>query len=177
MPGAFLKGNSSFPGMVFTVDEISRSWDVYGALTPNLVSNYEFIKNNNLSFTYYKLKHFIAISLHGTVIPSTVPYSGIEDDTSYIYSGSFTIPEPQFSVLEFDIGSTLACARHEHQASLNVIDERGDVFYHPTVDTRIGIININGVTEPTTLRVSVASGFMPHHTYTLSGIIMYEALA
>lgn len=177
MPGAFLKGNLSFPGATFTVDNISRSWDVYGALTPAVISNQQFLKENNLSFTYYKLKNFIAISVEGTIIPSTIPYSGSEDDASFIYSGSFTFPEQQVSTLQFDVGSTLACARHEYQTTLNVIDERGEVFYRPSVDTRLGLMNINGITEPNTLTLSVATGIMPHHIYTLSGIIMYEALS
>lgn len=177
MPGAFLKGNSSFPGALFVVDEISRSWDVYGALTPPVISNESFLKENNLSFTYYKLKNFIAIGVQGTIVPSTIPYSGSEDDTSFVYSGSFTFPEQQVSTLQFDVGSTLACARHEYQTTLDVIDERGEVFYRPTVDTRLGLMNINGITQPNTLTLSVATGIMPHHTYTLSGVIMYEALS
>lgn len=177
MPGAFLKGNSSFPGARFIVDEISRSWDNYGALTPSVISNEHFLKENNLSFTYYKLQNFVAIGVQGTIVPSTIPYSGSEDDTSFIYSGSFTFPEQQVSTLQFDVGSTLACARNEYQTTLNVIDERGEVFYRPSVDTRLGLMNMNGITQPNTLTLSVATGIMPHHTYTLSGVIMYEALS
>ena len=177
MPGAFFKGNSSFPGTTFIVDEISRPWDIYGALTPSVISNQQFLKENNLSFTYYKLQNFIAMSVEGTIVPSTVPYSGSEDDTSFLYSGSFAFPEQQLSTLQFDVGSTLACARYEYQTTLDIIDERGEVFYRPSVDTRLGMMNINGITEPNKLTLSVATGIMPHHTYTLSGVIMYEALS
>lgn len=177
MPGAYLKGNSSFPDTSFSVDHIARPWDVYGPLQPVLLLNAEFIKEHDLAFTYYKLKHLVVISVHGTIVPSTIPYTGKEDDTSFVYSGSFNFPEQNFSTLKFDIGSSLACDRNAYQAAMSVLDKRGEIFYDLSSDSRLGFMNINGNIAPNVLTLLVASGMMPHHIYTIAGVIMYEALS
>ena len=178
MPGAFLKGNSSFAGAKFIVDSLSRPWNVHGELTPPLdQADAPFVKASTLRFKYYKLKHLVALAVEGTVVPSTVPYAGAEDETAYIYTGTFSFPDPLFTTLRFDVGDTLACAAYEYQTAMGVTDVKGDVFYQQSADARIGLMAIDGANDPTTLHLTVASGMLPHHTYTLSGVLMYEALS
>lgn len=175
MPGAFLKGNSLFPGSSFVVDEISRSWNVHGSVVPTLLSNQQYILENNLVFDYYKFGTVAVLGVHGVIVPSTIPYFGVEGSTDYIYTGSFSFPDKQFTTLKFDIGNVLACSRHEYQTTLDVTDERSEVFYDTSLDSRLGYMSMNGLTQPTVVELKVCSGMLPHHRYNLSGVLYYES--
>lgn len=175
MPGAFLKGNCSFPGS-FIVDELSRSWDIFGTSNAFIKNANDFTNDSSCSVHYYKLKNIIFLSMYAVLKPSTKKYTGIENDTAYIYTGEFNFPEKIVTEVEIELRGELSASPFHFQNSLAVEDFKTGVFFEICSDAKLGFMHVNGLLDPTKLVLTLPSGFVPHHTYTLSGSLIYEVL-
>ena len=181
MPGAFLKGNSSFlAGTEFSVDELSRAWDIFGVANVRLAGDTSLYSLSDLHCTYYKLQNITILALDVTITPSTVQYTGVQNDTSFLYSGALDLfaqnannKVPTEVTLELD--AFLGAAPYHFQNNISVIDEMTAVFFDVTEDQRIASIHINGVLSPTSLIITLPSGFLPHHRYHVHGSIFYAS--
>eukprot|EP00965_Chrysotila_dentata_P128431 4246507-Pleurochrysis_carterae.AAC.1 len=178
MPGAFLKGNTLFPGSRFSVDDVTRPWDVHGTSQADTESNADFFTNDTrVSVSYYKLKHIIVLSVHGTITPSTLPYYGTEGSTAYLYqSATNALPGRMRTQMHVDIDQYLSAAPFHFENALTVCDMKNAVFYNTSEDERPGTVHINGRLHPTRLVLTVPTGLFPHHTYTVAGTLAYEPL-
>ena len=176
MPGAYLKGNSSFPGQVFTVDVLNRPWNVEGEQQVAIVNGSDFTSDSTVTVKYYKLKNIIALYFRAHLKPSTVAYTGSAGSTSYIFTGDLTFPDKIVTEARVRLGGALSAAGFHFENSLNVVDFRTGVFFDMSRDERIGSAHINGILDATELVMHVPSGLLPNHEYTLSGSLMYQTL-
>lgn len=177
---AFLKGNTRFPGSRFTVDELTRSWDVLGTSAVDLSDNGAYLSKDTLvSVSYFKLKNMIILTLRGSITPSTYPYSGTEDDTEYLYDGrtQTVLPEQMRTHVSIDVDAHLSVSPFHFENSVSVTDTKHDVFYDTTEDVRIGTMHMNGRLHPTRIVLTIPTGLFPHHTYAVTGELAYEPIA
>lgn len=177
MPGAFLKGNSLFHGARFEVDELNSPWNVYGILPIQFdTETAHFIRSSTLLINYFKLRNVICLHITGSIRPSTVPYTGVEGDTSYLYMGnSVSFDSPVFNTLKIDLEATLASSRNVFSSVVNITDTKDAVYYNPTRDPSMGIVSIDGHVNATRLTISnPLNGYIPHHEYRIDGTLFYE---
>jgi len=181
MPGAFLKGNSSFlAANEFSVDQLSRPWNVLGQANLRELADQPFIVSEK-ECAYYKLKNIVILTIKATIIPTTFQYTGVENDTSFLYSGKLDLLAQNVNgklptQLVFVLDSFLAAGPFHYQNSLTVVDRKTSVFFDITEDQQIGTLHINGVLNATHLILTLPSGFLPHHRYTVSASLAYSSI-
>jgi len=176
MPGAYLKGNSSFPGQVFTVDVISRPWNVEGEYAAPIVNASDFTTDSIVTLRYYKLRNIISLYVTANLKPNTAPYTGSENSTAYIFTGDLTFPNKIVTEARVRLNSGLSAAGFHFENSVNVIDLRTGVFFELSRDERMGSAHINGILDATELILHVPTGLLPNHEYTIAGSLLYQAL-
>jgi len=175
MPGAYLKGNSSFPGSTFIVDEISRPWNISGLAASTITNETYFTPDSYCTVQYYKLKNIVSLYIDALLKPSTLPYTGVENDTSYIYTGDFSFSSVN-TVANIRLDSVLSAAPYHFETSINTDDYRTGVFFDTNLSAVMGIIHINGIIDPTMLHITIPTGMLPNHEYNICGTIIYECL-
>ena len=176
MPGAYLKGNSSFPGSTFIVDQVSRPWNVEGTATSTII-NTDFLFNSDSFCTvqYYKLKHIVSLYIDVFLKPSSLPYTGVEDDTSYIYTGDFAFSKVNTSA-NIRLDAILSAGRYHFETSVNVDDYKSGVFFENSLSSIMGTVHLNGILDATMLCINIPTGLLPNHEYRICGTLMYECL-
>lgn len=175
MPGAYLKGNSSFPGSSFIVDEVSRPWNIEGYFTPTIINNTDFTSDSFCTVQYYKLRNIVSLYIDALLKPSSLPYTGVENDTSYIYTGDFEFSQVNTSA-NIRLNSFLSAAPYHFETSVNVNDFKSGVFFDPSLSSIMGTLLLNGILDPTMLRITIPTGMLPNHEYNISGTFMYQCL-
>lgn len=175
MPGAYLKGNSSFPGSTFTVDEISRPWNMEGTATSTIINNTKFTSDTSCTVQYYKLKKVLALYISALLKPSSLPYTGVENDTSYIYTGDFAFSNVN-TTANIRLDPILSAAPYHFETSINAEDYKTGVFFDTNLSAVMGMIHLNGILDPTLLRITIPTGMLPNHEYNICGTIFYECL-
>jgi len=176
MPGAYLKGNSSFPGQVFTVDIIQRPWDVEGESPAPIINSHEFTTDSTVTLKYYKLKNIISLYVTAKLKPNTAPYTGSEGSTSYIFTGDLTFPNKIVTEVRVRLAGGLSAAGFHFENSVNVMDFRTGVFFELSRDERMGSVHINGILDATELILHIPSGLLPNHEYEICGSLLYQTL-
>jgi len=175
MPGAYLKGNSSFPGSTFIVDEVSRPWNTEGTATSIIINNTDFTSDSFCTVQYYKLKNIVSLYVSARLKPSSLPYTGVENDTSYLYTGDFVFSNVN-TTANIRLDSILSAAPYHFETSINIDDYKTGVFFDTNLSAVMGMIHLNGVIDPTMLRITIPTGMLPHHEYNICGTIIYECL-
>tara|TARA_Y100001936_G_C15840049_1_gene541473 strand:- start:252 stop:776 length:525 start_codon:yes stop_codon:yes gene_type:complete len=173
MPGAYLKGNSLFPGASFVVDEISRPWNNEGVVQASFINMDDFKPESFCKLKYYRLKNIISLYIEALLIPNSLPYTGVENDTAYIYTGSFDFDDVN-TAARFKLDSRLSCAPFHYQTSLYAEDFKTGVFFELGRSYIMGFVHMNGLIDSTELTLTVPSGFLPNHEYRISGTFIYE---
>lgn len=175
MPGAFLKGNSSFPGSSFVVDEISRPWNPDGAASAEIINRDDFTADSRCTVEYYRLKNIVSLHVDALLKPSSLPYTGVEDDTSYIYTGNFAFSEVS-TTARVRLDGRLAAAPYHYENSVSVEDFKTGVFFDTSLSPALGRVHVNGIEDTTELVLTVPGGLLPNHEYRARGTIIYETL-
>lgn len=175
MPGAYLKGNSSFPGSTFIVDEISRPWNSEGSATSTIINNTDFTSDSSCTVQYYKLKKIVSLYIGALLKPSSLSYTGVENDTSYIYTGDFVFSNVN-TTANIRLDPILSAAPYHFETSINTADYKTGVFFDTNLSAVMGMIHINGIFDPTLLRITIPTGMLPNHEYNICGTIIYECL-
>lgn len=175
MPGAYLKGNSFFPGSRFIVDEISRAWNLQGIAESTIINHTEFTTSSYCTVQYYKLKNIISLHVEAVLKPSSFPYTGIENDTSYIYTGDFVFSRVN-TTATVRLPSLLTSAPYHFERSVNIEDFKTGVFFETNISSVLGMIHLNGIMDSTMLVITVPSGMLPNHEYKVCGTLIYECL-
>jgi hypothetical protein len=176
MPGAYLKGNISFPSSAFSVDTVSRAWNYSGSLDTIISNTSDFTADSNCRVDYYKLENIIILSVTAFLKPSTFRYLGANDQTSYVYTGDFEFPDKIVTEANVQLDKKLSCATHHFQTAITVEDFKTGVFFDLSRDYRLATMHINGVLDTTKLVITLPSGFLPNHEYNVSGELIYEVL-
>lgn len=172
MPGAFLKGNSIFPGSNFVVNDISKPWNSMGSV-PVRFEDSSF-GGSALRLDYYVLKRVAVLNLEGSVVISTAAYGLGEGDTSYLYEGDFKFPDKLVTEARFDIGPALGASAYHFQNVLHVSARKMPVFFDVTETQFLGSVHIDGVRSDHQVVITCPSGFLPHRVYNISGSLVYE---
>ena len=175
MPGAYMKGNLSFPGSIFSVDEVSRSWNIEGAATSTIINNTNFTSDSSCTVQYYKLKNIVSLYINALLKPSSLPYTGVEDDTSYIYTGDFSFSDVN-TIANIRLDPILSAAPYHFETSVNVDDFKTGVFFDTQLSTIMGMVHLNGIIDPMKLCITIPSGMLPNHEYRICGSFIYECL-
>lgn len=177
MPGAFLKGNSSFVTRNFTVDKLSNKW-IYKTVDTSNENEGCVMKRTDLSLHVFKLKHIVNIHLNGTVVPSTVPYTGFEDSTYYLYDTTQNIKLDEVpTFFDVSLDPSLTASASIFKNDIFVLDNVQNVYYEYGREmSHMGFMTIDGTQTSSTLRVTVPIGFLPHHTYSIQGSLVFELL-
>tara|TARA_Y100000389_G_C17438402_1_gene506989 strand:- start:743 stop:1270 length:528 start_codon:yes stop_codon:yes gene_type:complete len=175
MPGAYLKGNSSFPGSTFIVDEVSRPWNTEGTATSTIINNRNFTSGSSCTVQYYKLKKMVSLYISVLLKPSSLPYTGVENDTSYIYTGNFAFSNVN-TTADIRIDPILSAAPYHFETSVNIDDYKTGVFFDTNLSAVMGMIHLNGILDPTLLRITIPTGMLPNHEYNICGTMIYECL-
>ena len=175
MPGAYLKGNLSFPGSTFIVDEVSRHWNTEGTATSTIINNTDFTFDSSCTVQYYKLKNIVSLYISASLKPSSLPYTGLENDTSYIYTGDFSFSNVNTAV-NIRLDPILSAAPYHFETSINIDDFKTGVFFDTNLSSVMGMIHLNGIIDPTMLRITLPTGMLPNHEYNICGTIIYECL-
>lgn len=175
MPGAYLKGNSSFPGSTFVVDEISKSWNAHGVVDAIIINEQDFTPDSHCTIKYYKLKHIIFLHIDAVLKPSSLPYTGVQDDTSYIYTGDFTFSKVN-TTANVRLTPALASASYHFQNTLNIEDLKSGVFFDTNVSFIMGTVHINGIIDSTEIVITAPTGMLPNHEYNVCGTLIYQSL-
>jgi hypothetical protein len=175
MPGAFLKGNVSFPGSFF-VDQLSHTWNQQGKSVVELLDGTAFRPDSKVEIDYFRLRRFACLSVLAVLHPSTTPYTGIEQDTHYIYTGQMVFPEKLPTEARIRIRDNLAASACHFENVASVSDVKTGVFFNRSADQHIGSVHINGILDSTQLVLTNPIGFLPNHVYEISATLMYEVL-
>jgi hypothetical protein len=175
MPGAYLKGNLSFTGSKFTVDEVSRPWNIDGTATSTIINNTDFTSDSFCTVQYYKLKNIVSLYISASLKPSSLPYTGVENDTSYIYTGDFAFSNVSTEA-NIRLDPILSAAPYHFETSINIDDFKTGVFFDTHLSAVMGMIHLNGILDPTSLRITIPTGMLPNHEYNICGTIIYECL-
>lgn len=175
MPGAYLKGNSSFPGSTFIVDEVSRPWNIEGVAHTSIVEHTSFTNESSCTVQYYKLKNIVSLYVDALLKPSTLSYTGVENDTSYIYTGDFTFSTVR-TAASVKLAPLLTAAPYHFETSVNIEDFKTGVFFEPSISVVMGTLHLNGILDPTVLVITIPSGMLPNHEYKICGTLIYQCL-
>lgn len=175
MPGAYLKGNSSFPGSTFIVDEVSRPWNMEGTATSTIINNTDFTSDSLCTVQYYKLKNIVSLYINALLKPNSLPYTGVENDTSYIYTGDFEFSNVNTEA-NIQLDAILSATPYHFETSINIDDYKTGVFFDTDLSSVMGMIHLNGILDPTRLRITIPTGMLPNHEYNVCGTIIYECL-
>lgn len=173
---AYLKGNSLFPAQNFNVDIISRAWNMDGVVDSSIINNSDFSADSYVTVNYYKLKNIAVIYIDGVLKPSTVPYTGVPDDTSYIYTGEFEFERVNTTANVRMQLPALSSAPYHFENTMNVEDYRTGVFFEPNRNSIMASVHINGILDSTKLVVTIPSGMLPNHEYQICGTLIYQCL-
>lgn len=171
---AFRKGNSNFPGSSFVVDELSRVWNHSGVIAPQPTAP-DLVKTNGLNVTYYKLLNMAIINVSGTIVPSTIPHTGVEDSTAYLYTGPNVLTNIPTSVT-FSLGSTIRSSSDVFTSSCDIRDSQSKLYFAPYQLTRDGFTQVHTDNNNTYLQIFCPTGFLPHHNYALSSTIVLSCV-
>lgn len=175
MPGAYLKGNSSFPGSTFIVDEVSRPWNIEGPATSTIINNTDFTTDSSCTVQYYKLKNIVSLYIDAFLKPSSLPYTGVQNDTSYIYTGDFAFSNVNTSA-NIRLDPILSATPYHFETSVNIVDFKTGVFFDTNLSAVMGMVHLNGIIDPTMLCITIPTGMLPNHEYNICGTIIYECL-
>ncbi len=175
MPGAYMKGNSSFPGSTFIVDEVSRPWNIEGSVTSTIINNTHFTSDSSCTVQYYKMKNIVSLYIDALLKPSSLPYTGVENDTSYIYTGDFSFSQVNTSA-NIRLDPVLSAAPYHFETSVNINDFKSGVFFDPSLSSVMGTVHLNGILDPTMLRITIPTGMLPNHEYSICGTFIYQCL-
>lgn len=165
---AFLKGNSAFPATSFSADHLSESW-TDTTLPPN---NSIFTTSSSVRASLFRLRHLSALHINGVLVPSTTPYTGSEQDTSYLYDGDFHF-DSIATQTSFQLPVPSAGGRW--QSNVTVLDQATGVFFDPS---RLQVLAWLSIEPEDTGRVTlhVPTSFVPHHNYYVHGTLIYESV-
>jgi hypothetical protein len=175
MPGAFLKGNISFPNSTFIVNDIFRPWNIEGVEHPTIINDTDFTTDSYCVVEYYKLKNIVFLYIDAFLKPTSLPYTNIENDTAYIYTGDFLFSRVNTTV-NVRLSSVLTAASYHYETSGNVEDIKTGVFFDTSISSIMGIVHLNGALDSTMLVITIPSGMLPNHEYRISGTLIYECL-
>lgn len=174
MPGAYLKGNSLFPGNSFVVDEISRPWNIDGVVNTSFINVADFKPESQCKVYYYKLKNLVSLYIDAVLKPSSMPYTGVENDTTYIYTGDFNFDTVNTTARVRLENSRLSCAPFHFETSMNVEDFKTGVFFELGRSYILGFAHMNGLLDSTELILTVPGGLLPNHEYRICGTFIYQ---
>lgn len=176
MPGAFLKGNVSFPGSFF-VDQLSHTWNQQGKSVMQLLdAGTVFRPDSTVEIDYFRLRRLACVSVLAVLYPSTLPYIGVENDTEYIYTGQTVFPEKLPTEARIRIRDDLAASPCHFENVTTITDTKTGVFFNRSADRQLGSVHVNGILDSTQLVLTNPTGFLPNHVYEISATIIYEVL-
>jgi hypothetical protein len=121
------------------------------------------------------MKNIVSLYIDALLKPSSLPYTGVENDTSYIYTGDFSFSQVNTSA-NIRLDPVLSAAPYHFETSVNINDFKSGVFFDPSLSSVMGTVHLNGILDPTMLRITIPTGMLPNHEYSICGTFIYQCL-